>query len=103
MQKIDRIEHAIDLLDGVSATIEAVPTVKGPKGELSREYQSSRVTSCRWRRSSGAHRPAPPQGQGPCRHLERPHQQHGEGQTEGFSYTLRCFYLTPDDHEGRGF
>ncbi|MEC8266473.1 MAG: 50S ribosomal protein L6, partial [Candidatus Thermoplasmatota archaeon] len=45
MVKIDRIEHAIDLPEGVTATIEgAVLTVKGPKGELSREYQSSRVS-----------------------------------------------------------
>ena len=45
MVKIDRIEHAIDLPEGVTATIEgAVLTIKGPKGELSREYQSSRVS-----------------------------------------------------------
>ena len=95
MVKIDRIEHTIDLPDGVSANIseDGVVTVKGPKGELSREYQSSRVVQLPgWRRSSWCEWIFHDARTSPCRHLERPHQQHGEGRDRRASHTPCAFY-----------
>ncbi|MBT4982991.1 MAG: 50S ribosomal protein L6 [Euryarchaeota archaeon] len=43
MVKLDRIEHAVELPDGVSASIDdGTVTITGPKGSLSREFVSSR-------------------------------------------------------------
>ena len=94
MVKIDRIEHAIDLPDGVSASIEdGVLTVKGPNGELSRAFQSSRVKLLQ-------------DGAGLLVRIDLPRRKEKalagtwnahiknmvKGVTDGFSYTLRCFY-----------
>ena len=94
MVKIDRIEHAIDLPDGVSASIhDGVLTVKGPNGELSRAFQSSRVKLLQ-------------DGAGLLVRIDLPRRKEKalagtwnahiknmvKGVTDGFSYTLRCFY-----------
>ena len=94
MAKIDRIEHIIDLPDGVSASIaDGVLTVKGPKGEVSREFQSSRVVLLQ-------------DGAGLMVRVDLPRRKEKamagtwnahinnmvKGVTNGFSYTLRCFY-----------
>ena len=43
MVKLDRIEHAVELPDGVSASIDdGNVTITGPKGSLSRDFISSR-------------------------------------------------------------
>lgn len=94
MVKIDRIEHTIELTDGVSASIaDGVLTVKGPKGELSREFLSSRVVLLQ-------------DGAGLIVRVDLPRRKDKamagtwnahinnmvKGVTSGFSYTLRCFY-----------
>ena len=94
MVKIDRIEHTIELSDGVSASIaDGVLTVKGPKGELSREFQSSRVVLLQ-------------DGAGLIVRVDLPRRKEKalagtwnahinnmvKGVSTGFSYTLRCFY-----------
>tara|TARA_X000001036_G_scaffold1199_1_gene1009 strand:+ start:1786 stop:2346 length:561 start_codon:yes stop_codon:yes gene_type:complete len=43
MVKLDRIEHTVEIPEGVSATIDGdMVTITGPKGSLSREFASSR-------------------------------------------------------------
>ena len=43
MVKLDRIEHAVELPEGVSASIaDGTVTITGPKGSLSRDFVSSR-------------------------------------------------------------
>ena len=43
MVKLDRIEHAVEVPEGVSATIDGdMVTITGPKGSLSREFTSPR-------------------------------------------------------------
>ena len=43
MVKLDRIEHTVELPDGVSASIDdGNVTITGPKGSLSRDFISSR-------------------------------------------------------------
>ena len=94
MVKIDRIEHIIDLPDGVSASIvDGMLTVKGPKGEVSREFQSSRVVLLQ-------------DGAGLIVRVDLPRRKEKamagtwnahinnmvKGVTNGFSYTLCCFY-----------
>ena len=94
MAKIDRIEHIIHLPDGVSASIaDGLLTVKGPKGEVSREFQSSRVVLLQ-------------DGAGLMVRVDLPRRKEKamagtwnahinnmvKGVTNGFSYTLRCFY-----------
>ena len=94
MVKIDRIEHAIDLPEGVSAAIaDGVLTVKGPKGEVSRAFQSSRVQLLQ-------------DGAGLMVRIDLARRKEKalagtwnahiknmvKGVTDGFSYTLRCFY-----------
>ena len=94
MAKIDRIEHTIELPEGVSASIaDGVLTVKGPKGEVSREFQSSRIVLLQ-------------DGAGLMVRIDLPRRKEKalagtwnahirnmvKGVTSGFSYTLRCFY-----------
>ena len=94
MAKIDRIKHNIALPDGVSASItDGVLTVKGPKGEVSREFQSSRVVLLQ-------------DGAGLMVRIDLPRRKEKalagtwnahirnmvKGVSTGFSYTLRCFY-----------
>lgn len=94
MAKIDRIEHTIELPEGVSASIaDGVLTVKGPKGEVSREFQSSRLVLLQ-------------DGAGLMVRIDLPRRKEKalagtwnahirnmvKGVTSGFSYTLRCFY-----------
>ena len=43
MVKLDRIEHTVEIPEGVSATIDGdMVTITGPKGSLSREFASAR-------------------------------------------------------------
>ena len=43
MVKIDRIEHNVEIPEGVTASIDGdVITITGPKGSLSREFASPR-------------------------------------------------------------
>ncbi|DAC35688.1 MAG: 50S ribosomal protein L6 [Euryarchaeota archaeon] len=94
MAKIDRIEHTIELPEGVSASIaDGVLTVKGPKGEVSREFQSSRLVLLQ-------------DGAGLMVRVDLPRRKEKalagtwnahirnmvKGVSTGFSYTLRCFY-----------
>ena len=94
MAKIDRIEHTIELPEGVSASIaDGVLTVKGPKGEVSREFQSSRLVLMQ-------------DGAGLMVRIDLPRRKEKalagtwnahirnmvKGVSTGFSYTLRCFY-----------
>ena len=94
MVKIDRIEHTIELSDGVSASIaDGVLTVKGPKGELSREFQSSRVVLLQ-------------DGAGLIVRVDLPRRKEKalagtwnahinnmvKGVTDGFTYNLKAFY-----------
>tara|TARA_B100000900_G_scaffold51794_2_gene38169 strand:+ start:1421 stop:1960 length:540 start_codon:yes stop_codon:yes gene_type:complete len=94
MAKIDRIEHTIELPEGVSASIaDGVLTVKGPKGEVSREFQSSRLVLLQ-------------DGAGLMVRIDLPRRKEKalagtwnahirnmvKGVSTGFSYTLRCFY-----------
>lgn len=94
MVNIDRIEHAIDLPEGVTATIEgAVLTVKGPKGELSREYQSSRVSLLQDGAGLLVRTDLPRRKDKALAGTWNAHINNMvKGVTEGFSYTLRCFY-----------
>ena len=46
MVKLDRIEHTIELPEGVSATLDGITLkVNGPNGNLEREYHSSTLNS----------------------------------------------------------
>ena len=94
MVKIDRIEHPIDLPDGVSASIDGtVLTVKGPKGELSREYQSSRVSLLQDGAGLLVRTDLPRRKDKALAGTWNAHINNMvKGVTEGFSYTLRCFY-----------
>ena len=43
MVKLDRIEHTVQLVEGVSAAVDGdLITITGPKGNLSREFVSPR-------------------------------------------------------------
>ena len=43
MVKLDRIEHVIEIPEGVNATVEGdLVTISGPNGQISREFTSSR-------------------------------------------------------------
>ena len=43
MVKLDRVEHTVEIPDGVTAMIDAdIVTITGPKGSLSREFASAR-------------------------------------------------------------
>lgn len=94
MVKIDRIEHTIELSDGVSASIvDGMLTVKGPKGELSREFQSSRIDLLQDGAGLMVRADLPRRKDKALAGTWNAHISNMvKGVTTGFSYTLRCFY-----------
>ena len=94
MVKIDRIEHAIDLPEGVTATIEgAVLTIKGPKGELSRDYQSSRVSLLQDGAGLLVRTDLPRRKDKALAGTWNAHINNMvKGVTDGFTYNLKAFY-----------
>lgn len=94
MVKIDRIEHAIELPEGVSVSMdEATLTVNGPKGSLSREFTSSRVSLLQDGAGLLVRTDLPRRKDKALAGTWNAHINNMvKGVTEGFSYTLRCFY-----------
>ena len=94
MVKIDRIEHAIELPEGVSVSMDgATLTVNGPKGSLSREFTSSRVSLLQDGAGLLVRTDLPRRKDKALAGTWNAHINNMvKGVTEGFSYTLRCFY-----------
>ena len=94
MVKIDRIEHAIELPEGVSVSMdEATLTVNGPKGSLSREFTSSRVSLLQDGAGLLVRTDLPRRKDKALAGTWNAHINNMvKGVSEGFSYTLRCFY-----------
>jgi large subunit ribosomal protein L6 len=94
MVKIDRIEHSIEMPEGVSASLSGgLLTVNGPKGSLSREFTSSRVSLVQDGGGLLVRTDLPRRKDKALAGTWNAHINNMvKGVSEGFSYTLRCFY-----------
>ncbi len=94
MVKLDRIEHGVELTEGVSANFDdVVVTIVGPNGSLSREFRHQRVQILQ-------------DGSGLIVRCDLPRRKEKalagtwaahlrnmvKGVTDGFTYTLKAFY-----------
>ena len=95
MVKLDRIEHIVTIPEGVTASIseDGVVTIQGPKGSLSREFNSTSVNLLQ-------------DGSGLIVRVDMPRRKQRalagtwnahlnnmvKGVTEGFTYNLKAFY-----------
>jgi len=94
MVKLDRIEHGVELAEGVSASLDgANVTIDGPNGSLTREFRHQRVHILQ-------------DGSGLIIRCDLPRRKEKaiagtwaahlrnmvKGVTDGFTYTLKAFY-----------
>jgi len=94
MVKIDRIEHSIEMPEGVSASLDGgMLTVNGPKGSIAREFVSSRVSLMQDGGGLLVRTDLPRRKDKALAGTWNAHINNMvKGVSEGFSYTLRCFY-----------
>ncbi|MDA0715149.1 MAG: 50S ribosomal protein L6 [archaeon] len=95
MVKVDRIEHVIELPEGVSAQLgeDGVITVNGPKGSLSRAFVSSEIHVFIEGQSIILNIDVPRRKQKALIGTWNAHLKNMvKGVNEGFTYTLKAFY-----------
>ncbi len=95
MVKLDRIEHIVTIPEGVSATIseDGVVTITGPKGSLSRTFQSSYVQLFQDGSGLVVRVDLPRRKQRAMAGTWNAHLNNMvKGVSEGFTYNLKAFY-----------
>ena len=95
MVKLDRIEHIVTIPEGVSATIseDGVVTVTGPKGTLTRTFQSSYIQLFQDGSGLVVRVDAPRRKQRSMAGTWNAHLNNMvKGVTDGFTYNLKAFY-----------
>ena len=94
MVKLDRIEHAIEIPEGVSASIDGDNvTMNGPNGNISREFSSSRVNLFQEGGALLVRVDMPRRKDKALAGTWKAHLNNMiKGVTEGFTYTLKAFY-----------
>ncbi|MGB1588591.1 MAG: 50S ribosomal protein L6 [Poseidonia sp.] len=95
MAKLDRIEHIVTIPEGVSATIseDGVVTITGPKGSLSRTFQSSYVQLFQDGSGLVVRVDLPRRKQRAMAGTWNAHLNNMvKGVSEGFTYNLKAFY-----------
>ena len=95
MVKLDRIEHIVTIPEGVSATIseDGVVTVTGPKGSLSRTFQSSYIQLFQDGSGLVVRVDVPRRKQRAMAGTWNAHLNNMvKGVTDGFTYNLKAFY-----------
>tara|TARA_B110001452_G_scaffold85097_1_gene69541 strand:+ start:3760 stop:4299 length:540 start_codon:yes stop_codon:yes gene_type:complete len=94
MVKLDRIEHRVELIDGVSATVDGdLITITGPKGTLSREFSSPRHDIFDEGTSLLVRIDLPRRKERALAGTWKAHLNNMiKGVTEGFTYTLKALY-----------
>ncbi|MBL6733288.1 MAG: 50S ribosomal protein L6 [Candidatus Poseidonia sp.] len=95
MVKLDRIEHTVTIPEGVTATIseDGVVTIAGPKGSLSRTFQSSYIDLFQDGAGLVVRVDLPRRKQRAMAGTWNAHLNNMvKGVTEGFTYNLKAFY-----------
>ena len=94
MEKLDRIEHTVEIPEGVSASIDGDNvTITGPNGNISREFSSSRVSIFQEGGALLVRVDMPRRKDKALAGTWRAHLNNmTKGVTEGFTYTLKAFY-----------
>ncbi|MCH1422140.1 MAG: 50S ribosomal protein L6 [Candidatus Poseidoniaceae archaeon] len=95
MVKLDRIEHIVTIPEGVTATIseDGVVTIKGPKGSLSRHFQSTFITLLQDGNGLTVRVDMPRRKQRALAGTWNAHLNNMvKGVTVGFTYNLKAFY-----------
>ena len=95
MVKLDRIEHIVTIPEGVSATIseDGVVTVTGPKGTLTRTFQSSYIQLFQDGSGLVVRVDVPRRKQRSMAGTWNAHLNNMvKGVTDGFTYNLKAFY-----------
>ena len=95
MVKLDRIEHIVTIPEDVTATIseDGVVTIKGPKGSLSRHFQSTFITLLQDGNGLTVRVDMPRRKQRALAGTWNAHLNNMvKGVTVGFTYNLKAFY-----------
>ena len=94
MVKIDRIEHNVEIPEGVTASIDGdVITITGPKGSLSREFASPRHDVFQEGGAIIVRIDLPRRKEAALAGTWKAHMNNMiKGVTEGFTYTLKALY-----------
>jgi large subunit ribosomal protein L6 len=95
MVKLDRIEHTVTIPEGVTATLseDGVVTITGPKGSLSRTFQSSYIDLFQDGAGLVVRVDLPRRKQRAMAGTWNAHLNNMvKGVTEGFTYNLKAFY-----------
>ena len=95
MVKLDRIEHTVTIPEGVTATLseDGVVTIAGPKGSLTRTFQSSYVDLFQDGAGLVVRVDLPRRKQRAMAGTWNAHLNNMvKGVTEGFTYNLKAFY-----------
>ena len=94
MVKLDRIEHTVEIPEGVSASIDGDNvTITGPNGNISREFSSSRLSIFQEGGALLVRVDMPRRKDKALAGTWRAHLNNmTKGVTEGFTYTLKAFY-----------
>ena len=94
MVKLDRIEHTVEIPEGVSASIDGDNvTITGPNGNISREFSSSRISIFQEGGALLVRVDLPRRKDKALAGTWKAHLNNmTKGVTEGFTYTLKAFY-----------
>ena len=94
MVKLDRIEHRVEIIEGVSVTVDGdLITITGPKGSLSREFTSPRHDIFHEDSSLLVRIDLPRRKERALAGTWKAHLNNMiKGVTEGFTYTLKALY-----------
>ena len=94
MVKLDRIEHTVQLVEGVSATIDGdLITITGPKGNLSRKFASPRHSISHEGNTLRVSIDLPRRKERALAGTWNAHLNNMvKGVTDGFTYTLKALY-----------
>ena len=94
MVKLDRIEHTVEIPDGVSASIDGdIITITGPKGNISREFASARHDIFKEGGALIVRIDVPRRKERALAGTWNAHLKNMvKGVTDGFTYTLKALY-----------
>ena len=94
MVKLDRIEHIVEIPEGVSASIDGdTVTITGPKGSVSREFVSARHDLLQEGGALIVRIDVPRRKEGALAGTWNAHLNNMvKGVTDGFTYTLKALY-----------
>jgi len=94
MVKLDRIEHIVEIPEGVSASIDGdTVTITGPKGSVSREFVSARHDLLQEGGALIVRVDVPRRKEGALAGTWNAHLNNMvKGVTDGFTYTLKALY-----------